>query len=137
MRLLLAIVALHSVVAIAKTPVPLSEQIRSLIGVQLNSSLPIVARINEVDEDGLNALHHAAILGDLPLVKFLLANGANPIVKDQYRRYALDYVVAIAEKDLSCQQKLIAFTSDRSDLWCLVSTERIIFSVGMVVITRP
>lgn len=108
MRLLLAIVALCPVVGIAKTPAPLVDQVRSLIGQQLSSSLPIVAKINEVDQDGLSALHHAAIFGDLPLVLFLLANGADPKLKDQHKRYPLDHVVGIAEKDLSCQQMLIA-----------------------------
>ena len=121
MRLLLSVVAFCSAVALAKTTVPLSQQMRSLVGTQLNSSLPIVARINEVDEEGLSALHHATMLGDLPLVLFLLANGADPRAKDNKRRYPLDHIVAIPEDELNCQQMLIA--SHLTEVTCGINSD--------------
>lgn len=58
--------------------------------------MAIVTRINEVDENRRSALHHAAILGDLPLVEFLIDNGARLNIKDKDRWIPLDYAEQIA-----------------------------------------
>ena len=55
----------------------LRNQVQSLVGQKLSNSTPIIREINKVDEDGRNALHHAIILGNLPLVDFFLVNSAN------------------------------------------------------------
>ena len=58
--------------------------------------MPIVTSINKVDENGRNALHHAVILGDLPLVEFLINHGANIKAKDNDQLIPLRYAEQFA-----------------------------------------
>ena len=87
----------------------LRTQIRSLVGAKLTGSLSlaIVANVNAVDEDGRNALHHAAEFGDLPLVEFLTANGVNTRARDKDGQLPLDYAIGEAEKSENSQQALV------------------------------
>lgn len=85
----------------------LRNQVRRLVGKELTSSLEIVTKINELDEDGRNALHHAAILGSLPLVEFLILNGVDTRVKDNDGLMPLDRAIHEAETSKSSQQMLV------------------------------
>ena len=87
----------------------LRNQIRSLVGADLTGplSLTIIANINEVDEHGQNALHHAVELGDLSLVEFLTTNGVSTKNKDRHGLLPLDYAIAKAERAKNSQQALI------------------------------
>lgn len=67
----------------------LRSQVQSLVGQKLTGSSAIVTNINVVDEDGRNALHHAVILGNLPLVEFMIANRININGIDNDRRTSL------------------------------------------------
>ena len=55
----------------------IGKQVQSLVGKKLTSSLAIINKINEADELGRTALHHAIMLGKLPLVEFFIDNGAD------------------------------------------------------------
>lgn len=85
----------------------LREYIRSLGGAHLDNSLVIVNQINVVDDAGLGPLHHAAILGDLPLIKFLLANGADPMLKDNNDLRPFDYAERLARWFMLPQQMVM------------------------------
>ena len=74
----------------------LGRQVQSLVGQKLTSSHAIVAKINAIDNYGRNALHHAVILGDLSLVEFFLANGANTKVEDNDGLIPLRYAEQLA-----------------------------------------
>ena len=82
----------------------LRNQVQSLIGKQLTSSLAIIAKINEVDEHGRSALGYAAELGDLRLVIFLVNHGANPNFRDSQRLLPLDHAIRVAESSKSKKQ---------------------------------
>lgn len=69
----------------------LRNQVHSLVGKRLSSSMAFVNRINEVDDNQRNALHHAVMLGDLSLVEFFLANGANTRAEDKHGLIPLRY----------------------------------------------
>lgn len=47
---------------------------------------------NQVDKDGIPALHAAALLGDLPMVKALLSNNAHIDAKDPHGLTALAWL---------------------------------------------
>lgn len=79
----------------------LRNQVHSLAGKKLSSSSAIVASINKVDKDGRNALHHAVMLGDLPLVEFFLANGANTKAVDNDDLMPLCYAERLVEQQPS------------------------------------
>ena len=85
----------------------LREYIRSLCGARLDNSLVVVEQINVVDDAGLSPLHHAAIFGDLPLTKFLLANGADPLLKDDNGLRPFDYAERLARLFMLPRQMII------------------------------
>lgn len=74
----------------------LRNQVQSLVGQKLSNSTPIIREINKVDEDGRNALHHAIILGNLPLVDFFLVNSANTQAIDKNGLAPLRYAERFA-----------------------------------------
>lgn len=85
----------------------LREYVRSLVGAQLDNSLVIVKQINSVDDAGLSPLHHAAIFGDLPLIKFLWVNGADPAIIDYNELLPFDYAERRARRFMLPQQMVI------------------------------
>ena len=86
---------------------PLRNQVKSLVNKQLSKSLAIIQEINQTDKYGRNALHYAAELGDLSLVKFLINNGVNTKAQDNTGLLPLDYAISEAEEVKSAQQMLI------------------------------
>ena len=90
--LAIAVVACWSLANYRQSTSPvLREYVRSLVGARLDNSLAIVKQINSVDDAGLSPLHHAAIFGDLPLIKFLWINGADPTIRDYNELLPFDY----------------------------------------------
>ena len=85
----------------------LREYVRSLVGAQLDNSLAIVKQINTVDDAGLSPLHHAAIFGDMPLIKFLWVNGADPTIRDYNELLPFDYAERRARRFMLPQQMVI------------------------------
>lgn len=59
-------------------------------------------RVNRIGENGLTALHLAALKGDQGIAKVLLAAGADPAIHDDYGRTALDF--AKKNKDLEMEE---------------------------------
>ena len=85
----------------------LRNTVHSLVGKKLTSSLGIIAKINEVDEKGRSALHHAIMLGDLLLVEFFLANGANTQVVDKDDLIPLRYAERLVEEQPTIERMQI------------------------------
>ena len=106
MRILLAL--LLPFIAGQGLATALRGHIQSLVGKKLSSSLAIIAKINETDEHGRNALHYAAELGDLPLVEFITGNSANlHHATDNDGNLPLDYAIKQAEESYTREQMLI------------------------------
>ncbi|MEA5466671.1 ankyrin repeat domain-containing protein [Leptothoe sp. PORK10 BA2] len=57
------------------------------------------ADVNWIDGEGVTPLILAAFKNHLDLVQLLLAHGADPTVKDQWHRTALDYALRRGEAD--------------------------------------
>ena len=105
MRILL--VVLLFTIAVQGLASALRNQVQSLVGKRLTSSLAIIGKINAVDEHGRSALSYAAELGDLQLVKFLVTNGANVDKEDKSRLLPFEYAVREAEINNTNQQFMI------------------------------
>lgn len=58
-------------------------------------------RVNRIGENGLTALHLAALKGDQAIAKVLLAAGADPTIRDELGRTPLDF--AKKNKDLQME----------------------------------
>ena len=106
MRILLTL-SLLSFVTTQGLATALRNQVQSLVNKKLTSSLPIIAKINEIDRHGCNALHYAAELGNLPLVEFLTSYGADTRVKDNDGLLPLDHAISNAYESKSSQQLLV------------------------------
>lgn len=104
MRTLLVLLVLFVVSRLEAT---IANQVRALVGMELTNSLPIVAKIKDLDEKGRNALHHAAMFGDLALVEFLTSNGATTKTHDVDGLLPLDYAIREAETSKTSEQMLI------------------------------
>ena len=102
MRILLMLLSLFVSDQLVATA--LLDKVRSLVGLNLNGLMAIA---NEVDIDGRNALHHAARLGDLPLVEFLINIGVDALAEDKDGLLPLDHAINETEKSKSRQQMLI------------------------------
>ena len=65
----------------------LRSSIHQLASTNFSNLQAVVAELKEIDDNGCNALHHAATLGDVTLFKFLLDIGiiANTTDKDGLR----------------------------------------------------
>ena len=85
----------------------LRNQIQSLVGQKLTSSLPIVAKINKVDGNGRSAMHYAAMFGDLALVEFLVSHDAEMQTADNDGLLPLDYAISETETSNDSQRMLI------------------------------
>ena len=79
------------------------NRVQSLVGKKLTSSSAIINKINEVDELGRNALHHAIMLENLSLVKFFIANGVNLRTADNNNQIPLQYVEQIVDQQPSVE----------------------------------
>ena len=106
MRFLLALLLLS--VTDQGLATALRKTVHSLVGKKLSSSMAIVNKINEVDEDGRNALHHAIMLSDLSLVEFFLVNGANTKAIDNNNLIPLRYASRLAGEQPSVERMKIA-----------------------------
>ena len=107
MRVLLALLLLS--VTSKGLATALGSRVQSLVGKKLTSSVATVAKkFNEVDEDGRNALHHAVILGNLPLVEFFLANGIDTKATDNNDLIPLHYATRLASEQPSIERMKIA-----------------------------
>ena len=85
----------------------LRGHIQSLVGKKLTAPTAIINKMNEVDEDRRNALHHAVMLGDLPLVEFYLANGVNTRSKDKHGLIPLHYAEQLVDEQPSIERMKI------------------------------
>ena len=94
-----------SQLALAKS-YSLRNRIQSLTKARFFDLQTTVAELKEIDENGCNALHHAATLNDVSLFKFLLDIGikANTTDKDGLR--PLDYATREAEENPTSKQML-------------------------------
>ena len=82
----------------------LRDRVSSLVGQKLTSSSAIIAMVNEVDEHRQTALHHAVILGDLPLVEFFLANGVDTRATDYINLIPLQYAEQLVDEQPSVER---------------------------------
>lgn len=107
MRILLALVILS--VAAQGLATALRSQIRSLVGKKITglSQQSLGSIVTGVDEFGRNALHHAVILGDLPLVEFFLANGVDTGATDNDDLIPLRYAEQLADEQPSVERMQI------------------------------
>ena len=85
----------------------LRNQVKSLVGKKLANPSAIINNINEVDEDGRNALHHAVILGDLPLVDFFINNDADTKAIDNSKLIPLRYAEQLVEEQPTVERMQI------------------------------
>ena len=106
MRILLILLSVIGLLS-ARGHTALRNQVTSLIGKELSGSIAIIANINKVDKNGCSALHHAVALGDLPLVEFFLANGANTGIKDNEGLIPLRYAERIAAEQPTVERMQI------------------------------
>ena len=83
----------------------LRNQVQSLVGKKLANPATII--INQIDEDGRNALHHAVILGDLPLVEFFINNGVDTQVLDNSELSPLRYAEQLVEEQPTVERMQI------------------------------
>lgn len=113
MRILLVLSLLS--VARQGSATALRGQVQSLVGKKLSSSSAIVAKINEIDEHRRNALHHAVILGDLPLVEFFLDNDANTQAVDKDGLVPLRHAERMVEEQPSVERmKIISLVLEKT-----------------------
>ena len=113
MRILLVLSLLS--VASQGSATALRGLVQSLVGKKLASSSAIVAKINEADEHGRNALHYAVILGDLPLVEFFLDNDANTQAVDEDGLVPLRYAERMVEEQPSVERmKIISIVLEKT-----------------------
>ena len=80
-----------------------ANQVQSLVGKKLTGSVAIINKINEVDDLGRNALHHAIMLRNLPLVEFFLANGVDTRAADHNNLIPLQYVEQMIDQQPSVE----------------------------------
>ena len=93
----------------------LANRVQSLVGKKLTSSAAIVAKINEVDENGRNALHHAVMIGNLALVEFFLANGIYTGITDNNDRTPLRYAERLVDQQPSIERmKIISLVLEKT-----------------------
>lgn len=84
---------------------PIDHENTTLLHLAANNTTPAVlhlllcrgAQANWQNQDGLSALHVAAIWGNAPAVKQLLGNGADPIVADEEDMTPLDHALSQGE----------------------------------------
>ena len=94
----------------------LGRQVQSLVGKKLTkSSVAIINKINEVDENGRNALHHAVMLGDLSLVVFFITNGADTRATDNDGLIPLRYAERIAAEQPTVERmKIVSLVLEKT-----------------------
>lgn len=72
---------------------------------------------NSYDSDGWTALHAAVLLNDSELVRFLLAEGADPNIRDIAKYGRTPFILAICMQD---KNVIEAFTDDWRSDWMKV-----------------
>lgn len=89
--------------------VPIDDENTTLLHLAANSTTPAIlhtllthgAQVNWQDDDGLSALHVAAMWGNGPAVKLLLGNGADAVIADGEDMTPLDHALSQGDEHSS------------------------------------
>lgn len=95
-RLILAVALVAAAATAASASADPFDRSRDLVIAERNDeALQVIDSgqfpVNQVSSEGSTLLHYAASAGNLPMVKELLARGADPTIKSKYGATAFDY----------------------------------------------